>query len=133
MGSIWDNIKQFGSDVVSGIGGAISSPYSSGFVGPTQPSITSSLGGTVTKVAGTLYDSAISRIANWINPPPDPAPTPSAPAPVYVFGGSSPIKPTDSTSPSGVASGSLFGLPQGFGIMLLTIGVGYIVLKRGKL
>jgi|APSaa5957512535_1039671.scaffolds.fasta_scaffold03442_9 hypothetical protein len=128
--SILDSIKEFGSQVISGIGGA----FVSGLGGSTTPapinststqgSLTSSWGAGI----GTLYDSAVSRISNWINPPAEAVSNP--PAPVYVFGGSSPISSTTTSTAPSQAGSSLFGLPHGIGLMLVAAGVGYFLLTR---
>lgn len=128
MGSIWDSIKQFGSNVVSGIGTIIApTTVSSTFVGPPVPTTTS-----FTNSLGDIYTSAISRIAGWINPPPTAPVTASTASPIYIWGGSKPLAPSTTTSPSG-SNASLFGLPQGMGLILVAVGVGYLLFKRGKI
>lgn len=144
---IWDSIKQFGSNVVSSIGSVISSSPTTytgiggdvTFVGPPAPStsITSNIGNTI----GGLYNSAISRISSWINPPPTVVATPSAPKTVYIWGGSAPLAPSATTAPSVATApspitgnnNSLFGLPQGVGLVLVAVGVGYLIFNKGKI
>lgn len=121
---IFDSIKNFGSSVLSGIGSVISAPFV-----PTrsqQPTtVTSTLGSSI----NALYNSAFSRIADWINPPPQSTPAPSAPKTIFTFGGSDPIAPTGSTATTGNTSG---GLPQGMGLILVAIGIGYLLFNRIK-
>jgi hypothetical protein len=121
---ILDSIQQFGSSVISGIGSIISAP----FVTTTNRQPTTITGTLGNSISG-LYDSAVSRIANWINPPPDQQQA-TPPQTIY-FGGSQPISADGSTRPSGSTGG--FRLPQGMGLILVAGLVGFLIFNRGRL
>lgn len=100
---IFSKIRDFGSDVVSGIGSVISSESKS--------------------ATRSIFNSAISRISDWIRP--DDRQVVSSTSPQVVF-----LPPSNGDTTGDTTEKTLFGMPQ---VVLLFIAGGlaaYLVLKR---
>jgi hypothetical protein len=121
--SILSSIRDFGSNVVSGIGNVFhSSPSPSVFnapnstiYGPQQPS----------PVYQSISDSVFSSIARWIAPDDQPvaAGTHSQPQVLYVSQGGA-------TTTGATSGGKIFGIPQVTLLVVLGGVAAFLILKR---
>jgi hypothetical protein len=116
--SILSSIRDFGSNVVSGIGDIFhSSPTS------TQPTIVSSPSTSGT-LSDNIVDSIYSRIASWIAPDDRPVETSTQPQVVYIPQGGSAAAP-------GVGDSSkIFGIPQVTLLVVLGGVAAYLIVRR---
>lgn len=113
--SLWDNIKDFGSSVYSGIGSVFSSPDPT-FVGPTAPT-GGSLTSTISSGLNNIIDSVFSSFASSIYEPKTTLQSPSTAPDRYI-----------TFMPSG-SSKQILGMST-IGIVVVAGVVGYLYLTR---
>lgn len=128
--SIFDSLKQFGGNVISGIGNVFASAVNPA---PTVTRSTPSLTSTITQGLSGLINTAFSGIARFVNPQDRPlVSTPTPPTPVFIVGSGATQDSTAATQTGTAPAQTILGVPQKTALLIAAGLVGFLVFRRIK-